>query len=64
MESQWTINGKLTESRFQPCFIPKSRVSPEVIMSYDDIIFISYLCITFITLFEYLTLYHVSNFES
>ena len=30
----------------------------------DDVIFISYSCIKFIALFKYLTLYHVSYFES
>ena len=30
----------------------------------DDVISISYFCIKFIALFKYLTLYHVSYFES
>ena len=32
--------------------------------AYDDVISISYSYIKFITLFKYLTLYHISYFES
>ena len=35
-----------------------------IIMSYNDIISASYSCIKFITLFKYLTLYYISNFDS
>ena len=32
--------------------------------AYNDVIFISYFYIKFITLFKYLTLYYISYFES
>ena len=35
-----------------------------IIISCDDVISISYSYIKFIALFKYLTLYHVSNFDS